>query len=164
MRADKCGMTAVERILAAHPLRMKPYNSIRFARIGPHARPLYKVSKDPRELGAREALKLAFELHGGHCFHCGRWYPPQPLSDFCSRDHVRPTSKGGGHHLHNLVITCAPCNKRKGARDLVEFHVERGSNYLKALDEHIVRCLAQMAAGASPSSRPPRAPGAAAGP
>lgn len=138
-------MKALEQTLADHPLREKPYHCIRYAKIGPHGRPLYRVSGDPRELGAREALKLAFELHGGHCFHCRKWYPAQPLAEFCSRDHVRPTSKGGGHHLHNLVITCADCNKRKGARDLVEFHVERGARYLNALDEHLVRCLDRMA-------------------
>jgi hypothetical protein len=43
----------------------------------------------------------------------------------------------------------------------VEFHVERGSNYLKALDEHIVRCLEQMA---NPPSPPPPKPAAATGP
>jgi 5-methylcytosine-specific restriction endonuclease McrA len=28
-------------------------------------------------------------------------------------DHVVPISKGGKHELENLVISCAPCNRRK---------------------------------------------------
>ena len=137
-------MTALEQIVAAHPLDTKPYHCIRFVRVGPHGRPLYRVTRDGRALGAREALKSAFERHGGHCFHCGKWHPPQPLAGQCSRDHVRAQSRGGGHHLHNLVISCANCNRRKGSQDLVRFEVERGAAYLKALDEHIVRCLQQL--------------------
>jgi len=138
-------MAVLEQLVAAHPLREKPYHCIRFVRAGPHG-PLYRVTGDDRELGAREALKTAFERQGAHCFHCRHWHPPQPLSERCSRDHVRPRSDGGGNHLHNLVITCVACNKRKGNRALVEFKVERGTAYLRALDEHIVRCLQQLGA------------------
>lgn len=95
-------------------------------------------------MGAKEALKSAFERHGGHCFHCRLWHGPQSLSVLCSRDHLRSKAGGGGDYLHNLVIACRKCNLDKGARDLVEFRIERGSDYLRALDEHLVRCIEQL--------------------
>jgi len=156
-------MAKLEEIVAAHPLRTKPYHCIRFVRLGPHGSPLYRVTGDTRDLGAREALKAAFEIHGGHCFHCKEWHEPQKLCDKCSRDHVRPRSGGGGDYLHNLVITCWACNKRKGSRDLVEFRAARGSDYLKALDEHLARCIEELK-NPSPSSPPPPRPAEAAGP
>ena len=95
-------------------------------------------------MGAMEALKTAFERHGGHCFHCNTWHPADSLSANCSRDHVRPKSDGGGDYLHNLVIACRTCNLDKGARNIVEFRIERGVEYLKALDDHLVRCIEQL--------------------
>ncbi len=158
-------MAPVDRIIAAHPLQLKPYHCIRFSRFDGNGTPLYRVSTDKRELGAAAALKLAFERQGAHCFHCGTWMPPQKLSHACNRDHLRPRADGGSDHLHNLVITCGACNRNKGARDLVSFRVERGAAYLKALDEHLTRCLAALASVRSPKPSPPQpAPGGAAGP
>lgn len=137
-------MAKLENIVASHPLRAKPYHCIRLAGFSPHGTPLYRVTGDKRAMRAMEALKSAFERQGGHCFHCGAWHPPQSLSAECSRDHVRPRAEGGGDYLHNLVIACRACNLAKGARNLVEFKVERGAHYLKALDEHLVRCIDQL--------------------
>lgn len=39
----------------------------------------------------------------------------------CEIDHIIPLSKGGKHERHNLVIACPTCNRRKGARDPIEF-------------------------------------------
>ena len=140
-------MVALLQLVASHPIQKKPYHCIRFVRVASGV-PLYEVTGDKRHLGAREALKCAFQIHGGHCFHCQKWFEPQILSAHCSRDHVRARSRGGGHHLHNLVITCRNCNLRKAAKDIVEFKVERGSEYLRALDEHITRCIEKLCAEA----------------
>ena len=140
-------MAKLEQIVASHPVQRKPYHCIRFKEFGPHGTPLYSVTGDSRQLSAKEALKCAFELHGGHCFHCGTWHPPQSLGTRCSRDHLRARSNGGGDYLHNLVIACKACNFDKGGRDLVEFGVEQGSAYLKALDEHLIRCIEQLKSG-----------------
>lgn len=46
----------------------------------------------------------------GCCFYCGEslcW-------DTKTVDHVIPKSKGGPHRAWNLVISCKPCNKKKG--------------------------------------------------
>lgn len=135
-------MSKLDKLIAAHPLRKKPYNAIRFVRVDGNGTPLYRVGKsDGRELGAAEALKTAFEQLGAHCFHCQRWIPAQKLSQACTRDHLRPKKNGGRDYLHNLVFACADCNRKKGASDIVDFNVERGSEYLKALDAHLVRCL-----------------------
>ena len=31
-------------------------------------------------------------------------------------DHVVPKSKGGQHEWKNIVLSCSPCNQKKGAR------------------------------------------------
>lgn len=138
-------MKALAKSVAAHPIAKKPYNAIKFARVDGNGAILYKVARDPKELGAHAALKLAFERFGGHCFHCQKWMEPQALSHECTRDHLTPKAAGGNDYLFNLVLACGPCNRAKGRTDLIAFHTERGSEYLKALDAHLTRCLKVMA-------------------
>lgn len=137
-------MTALNRIVAAHPLNRKPYDAIRFVHTDGNGTPLYTVARNPKELGAGAALKAAFERFGGHCFHCGLWMPAQPLSLDYTRDHVRPRALGGQDYLHNLVFACGPCNRGKGGGNLISFRPEAGVEYLQALDAHIVRCLKSL--------------------
>lgn len=137
-------MSALHKALAAHPLAKMPYNAIRFVRIDGNGVPLYRVGKTEQEMGAAAALKSAFELFGGHCFHCKVWMPPQPLSHDCTRDHLRPRRDGGKDYLHNLVFACGTCNRAKGGTDLISFRAEVGAEYMKALDAHLVRCLQKL--------------------
>ena len=131
----------LEQLLAAHPLGETPYNSISFSRVDGNGTLLYRVALDPKEMGAREALRVAFEQSGAQRFHCKEWMDPQPLSQRCNRDHVIPKRAGGKDHLHNMVASCGSCNRKKGGQDIIAFQIERGSEYLKALEEHLVRCL-----------------------
>lgn len=39
----------------------------------------------------------------------------------CHADHIHPLSKGGAHSLENLCISCAPCNRSKGALPLFQW-------------------------------------------
>ncbi len=138
-------MSALRRIVAAHPLaRHKPYNAIKFSRVDGNGVPLYTVGKDTKEFGAFGALRCALEKYGANCFHCGKHMPKQKMSQDCTRDHLRPKKDGGGDHLHNLVFACGDCNRRKGSVDLISFRPEAGEKYLKALDEHLARCLKQL--------------------
>jgi len=138
-------MSSLNRIVAAHPLvKYKPYNAIKFAGVDANGTLLYTVAGEETKLSAPSALKAAFEKFGAKCFHCGDWMEPQPMSHHCTRDHVRPKSGGGGNHLHNLVFACGKCNRAKGGNDLVSFSIELGDQYLKALDEHLVRCLKKL--------------------
>ena len=137
-------MKPLQKAVAAHPLAKKPYNAIKFSRVDGNGTPLYRVGKASKELGAAEAIRTAFEQFGGHCFHCKRWMPPQPLSQKCTRDHIRAKNNGGGNHLHNLVFSCGPCNRKKGGDEVVGFRPEVGGEYLKALDAHLVRCLKKL--------------------
>ena len=132
-------------LLAAHPLRKKPYNAIKFVRVNDHGIPLYRAARDPREMGPAAALKAAFERFGAHCFHCKEWMPAQPLSPLCTRDHLKPRRDGGGGYLHNLVFACGPCNRRKGGVDLISFNIEAGEEYMAAMEEHLTRCIKALA-------------------
>ena len=134
----------LHRALAAHPLRHAPYNAIKFVRVDHNGRPLYKVGNCAKEMGAASALRDAFRQFGANCFHCKKPMPPQPLSQECTRDHVRPKKDGGGEFLHNLVVACGPCNKSKGSSDVISFRPSVGSKYLRALDAHLVRCLKEL--------------------
>jgi 5-methylcytosine-specific restriction endonuclease McrA len=138
-------MIALHKIVAAHPLvGCTPYNAIKFSRVDGNGTPLYRVAKEAKAMGPASALARAVELFGGHCFHCGEWMPPQKLSHECTRDHLRPKKDGGGDYLHNLVISCGRCNKGKAAMQVVDFNPESAVKYLKALDEHLARCLKQL--------------------
>ena len=134
-------MPKLHALLAAHPLPKKPYNAIKFARFDGQGTPLYTVGKDKKQLGAAAALKTAFEQWGAHCFHCKIWMPPQPLSQQCTRDHLRPRKDGGGGFLHNLVFACGPCNRAKGGADLISFRADAGVEYMAALEAHLTKCI-----------------------
>lgn len=51
---------------------------------------------------------------GARCWFCGAHLTPNEVT----RDHLTPKSAGGRTHEHNLVISCRPCNERKGALSL----------------------------------------------
>jgi 5-methylcytosine-specific restriction endonuclease McrA len=60
-----------------------------------------------------EALMEIWNASSGLCVYCG--------SGGEHFDHVSPLSKGGLHCAENLVLACAPCNLRKGAKSVYEF-------------------------------------------
>ena len=45
------------------------------------------------------------------CFWCDEG------TDIMHLDHIYPLSKGGGHTISNLCVSCVECNLRKGAKD-----------------------------------------------
>lgn len=48
------------------------------------------------------------------CVYCGRRKP-------LTQDHATPLSRGGAHHIDNILPACRSCNARKGARTYEEF-------------------------------------------
>jgi len=134
-------MSSLDRIVAAHPLvREEPYSRIKFSGVNQHCKPVYKVGKGKTEFGAEKALRTAFRRFGGRCFHCN-----QPISEGeFTLDHLRPQHDGGEDYLHNLVLACRSCNRSKGGSDLASFEARTAAEYLRALDEHIVRCLKKL--------------------
>jgi 5-methylcytosine-specific restriction endonuclease McrA len=36
-------------------------------------------------------------------------------------DHIIPLAKGGAHHRKNVQLLCPTCNRRKGAKDPIEY-------------------------------------------
>jgi len=149
----------VTRLLAAHPLAERPYDAIAFVAMSPHGQPLYRVRGDGRRLGARRALRCAFDKFGGKCFYCSRTMgaAPQPP---CTLDHLRPRNAGGGEMLHNLVLACIPCNQRKGRDDLVHFSGKRAQAYLQSLADRLVECL-DAVSGNEAGTRPAKSGAAA---
>ncbi len=137
-------MIPLQRLVAAHPLvELNPYRRIKFSRLHPNGTPLYKVGKGKTEYGAERALREAHRRFGGQCFHCNRTIQPRDLE--FTLDHLRPKRDGGEGYLHNLVIACRPCNWSKGGNDLAIFKARIATEYLRALDEHLTRCLKQLA-------------------
>ena len=53
--------------------------------------------------------KTLFRRDQNLCAYCGRVYSPGQLT----RDHIKPTSRGGPNIWMNVVTCCSPCNKRK---------------------------------------------------
>jgi 5-methylcytosine-specific restriction endonuclease McrA len=134
----------LDSVATAHPIGTKPYHCIRFSRFDHNAAPLYTVTGIDGEYGAYNALRHALARHGGHCFHCGKWIEPQPMSQEVNRDHIQPRSSGGSNYLHNLVLAHGDCNRAKGSKDLAQFSVERGDKYLKLLDQHIIKIIESL--------------------
>lgn len=55
------------------------------------------------------------------CYWCG-----VKCSQSYHVDHYIPLARGGCHELSNLVIACGPCNRRKNAKDPLDFAREVG--------------------------------------
>jgi 5-methylcytosine-specific restriction endonuclease McrA len=125
----------------AHPLNASPYNRIRFKRFDGQSTAIYEVEGHAGESGAYEALARAFAKYGAECFHCGKRMPASNSMDQASRDHIHPKAKGGSERLHNLVLAHKKCNQNKAALPLAKFNPDAGDKYLRALDEHISRCI-----------------------
>jgi len=58
------------------------------------------------------ANRTLFQRDDHMCMYCGQRFSPRHLS----RDHVRPTSKGGKDHWSNVVAACLRCNNFKAGR------------------------------------------------
>ncbi len=54
----------------------------------------------------------------GHCAYCGDWLDPFTNWNI---DHIIPQSKGGTHHIDNLLPACKKCNCIKRDRSIDEF-------------------------------------------
>lgn len=70
---------------------------------------------------------------GDLCFYCARellFLPRysarqhEALPNIATIDHIIPRSEGGTAHIDNVVLACAPCNKRRGARPAGQFLAE----------------------------------------
>jgi 5-methylcytosine-specific restriction endonuclease McrA len=136
----------IHSVATAHPINAKPYHCIRFSHFDHNAVPIYQITGVEGAYGAYNALRHALARHGGHCFHCDGWIPPQPMSHEITRDHILPSSSGGSDYLHNLVLAHGDCNRAKGAKELADFSVERGSKYLRLLDRHIIAIIETLSA------------------
>ena len=60
-----------------------------------------------------EQINELIKSSGNTCFWCDCDIPKGELHI----DHVYPLSRGGGHTISNLVVSCADCNQRKHAKD-----------------------------------------------
>lgn len=125
--------------LAEHPIRTAPYSAIGYSRRH-NGKPLYKV--DNSEAGGPvKAMRAAHARWGSNCFYCGKPMPHDVGNDVFTLDHVQPEAQGGTDDLHNLVFSCRPCNQRKGATLVADFHAMRAADYASALERHVVRTL-----------------------
>lgn len=116
---------------ARHCLSGLPYRMVVFARYEqPSGTPLYLVAgSNLAARGARKALKLAHDIHGGCCFYCQRDVPRGEMTI----DHVEPGKFHGRDSLQNMLVSCRPCNLEKGKQPIEAFRPEAGREWLGAL-------------------------------
>lgn len=94
-----------------------------------------------REIAKRKQLSIEDTVEGAlepvfvSEFRYYQWNVDPVLCAYCNtrlskstktRDHVTPRSRGGGAQ-DNLVPSCAPCNRDKGADPLIMYMLRRGS-------------------------------------
>ena len=61
-------------------------------------------------------------------------YCNSELGSDAELDHIYPVKKGGQSTKGNLVYVCPPCNKNKGAKTLMTFLNENGSDVEKVFN------------------------------
>lgn len=78
-----------------------------------------KADNQPLEVTLKE-LRGMLAAFDGKCIYCDASEEDTGLPHHV--DHVIATSKGGRHHISNLVVACDPCNRQKGNRTFFEFY------------------------------------------
>lgn len=81
----------------------------------PRVMHLLRYDRSPR-VGVRLTRRNLLLRDGYQCQYCGR----RPGVRDLNVDHVMPRSRGGHDSWDNLVISCRPCNLRKGKRTPAE--------------------------------------------
>jgi hypothetical protein len=115
---------------ARHCLTAKPYRMVVYVGLNHHQRPLYIVAGSPKPArGAKNALREAFQIHGGTCFYCKRPVGEKELSI----DHAESSVAGGREELQNLLIAHKNCNAAKGHKAIECFNPDAGREWLSAL-------------------------------
>lgn len=61
----------------------------------------------------KRALKdRVYRKYKGKCAYCG-----DPLKkEEATLDHILPKALGGTNHFHNVALSCAACNNKKGCK------------------------------------------------
>ncbi|HEX8644772.1 MAG TPA: HNH endonuclease [Allosphingosinicella sp.] len=102
---------------------------------------LYQVAgSDAAPMGAERALRTAHGIHGGNCFYCKEPVPVAALTI----DHAAPRARGGGRNLQNLLVSCRPCNQRKGANPIEVHNPEAGREWLSAVVKQMLERLNRL--------------------
>lgn len=65
----------------------------------------------------RKRKARVFHRDGPWCFYCRRLFAYGELT----LDHLIPQVRGGSDRTDNLLLACAPCNTRKGSKDVLSF-------------------------------------------
>lgn len=71
----------------------------------------------------REQINALYEAFDGKCAYCGAEEDGEGRRH--AVDHVIPVSRGGMHHLSNLVLACNSCNPSKGNKPLATFFIDK---------------------------------------
>jgi len=119
--------------VAARPcLDSMPYRALVFARLHSNEMkvPLYWVAGAAGgPWGAMKSLKKAVEVHGATCFYCSAAL----TKDTATIDHVEGQTGDAPNAIQNLVLSCKPCNAKKGHFPIDAFKPEAGRAWLQAL-------------------------------
>ena len=67
---------------------------------------------------SRDDLSLHWRRFDHCCAYCG-------CAEDLELEHVIPISKGGGHHLGNIVPACRKCNSSKRSRDALAWYQQQ---------------------------------------
>lgn len=138
MASEATKTTELPENAARHCLDALPYRMIVFDRFNGQI-PLYLVAgSSAGAAGAKKALRTAYDRHGGACFYCDE------KPDEMTIDHVEPLKQGGSSSLQNLVISCKPCNARKGESTIEAYKPEAGKEWLSALLAQVQTRLSRL--------------------
>jgi 5-methylcytosine-specific restriction endonuclease McrA len=91
------------------------------------------------ELFGDEVREYLLEKFNRTCVYCGTKEGPFNL------DHFHPKSKGGSDRVSNLVLSCVPCNQKKGAELPINF-LNGKPDLLAAIEKQRKQPLADAAA------------------
>jgi len=70
----------------------------------------------PRRFRRQVTNTFLFARDDYSCQYCGKHRSQLRGRQYLTRDHILPSSRGGGNSWDNVVTACSPCNNRKADR------------------------------------------------
>lgn len=86
-----------------------------------------------------EVTEYLLEKWGRKCMYC------DVTGVSLEKEHLHPKSRGGGNSIHNLGLSCRPCNQKKGSKSLEVFLFDRPA-LLKSIKSQMKKPLKDAAA------------------
>lgn len=108
-------MTWVKRLIKYCPITQIVQELVRFDTQALQNPEICGAEYQQGELFGYEVREYLLNKWGRKCAYCGKENTPLQV------EHIKAKAKGGTNRVSNLTLSCEPCNKKKGTKEIEDF-------------------------------------------